>query len=65
MKECTFKPKTNVRGLEPRSVNDFNEHQLAYKRNAEDKVKNMRDIIKSKIDKENTFQPNLRNKLVK
>ena len=44
-----------------RTVEEFVDQHLQYERYKTDKVNEMREMIKAKTDKENTFQPNVIN----
>ena len=47
MRECTFKPATNVSDPSKRSVNAFFTDQLEYCKKKNDKVEEMRAIIQA------------------
>lgn len=58
MKQCTFKPSTNVLDPSKRSVNAFFTDQLEYCKKKNDKIEEMRAIIQANKAKQNIFRPN-------
>jgi hypothetical protein len=59
MKECTFKPQTNIPpDVKKRNVSEFFNEQLNFNKIKNDKIEEMRSLIQANKDKENTFRPN-------
>ena len=62
MKECTFKPHTNLTQGDHRSTEAFVKDQAKYVSQKNNKIEEMRSLIQATRTKENTFQPNAASK---